>query len=220
VSGAREVVLARIRAALCDVPADEQAAPPTAFVLGDDGLEEPAFVLRSRFAARVEDYGARVTRVSVAPAAIRAAVAQACVRHGIRRLAVPGDVPVEWLPPGIELLADEPGAPLSRATLDETGAVLTGCAGAIAQTGTIVLDGGPGQGRRALTLLADVHVCVVLVEQIVGDVSEALAAVGAVLGQTRRPVTLVSGPSATSDIELERVEGVHGPRRMEIVLAG
>jgi L-lactate dehydrogenase complex protein LldG len=113
--------------------------------------------------------------------------------------------------------ADEPA--LSAAALDGAHGVLTTCAAAIATTGTIVLDAGPGQGRRALTLVPDLHICVVAAEQIVGGVPEAVAAMRAGV-DAGRPITLISGPSATSDIELKRVEGVHGPRRLEVVLAG
>ena len=106
------------------------------------------------------------------------------------------------------------GAELSPRELDRAGlSVLTGCALAIAETGTIVLDAGPGQGPRRLTLVPDHHVCVVTAGQLVADVPDMIAA----LPDRSRPITMISGPSATSDIELNRVEGVHGPRRLDIV---
>ena len=121
-----------------------------------------------------------------------------------------------WLPayPG-RILRDGDPAPLSVADLDEPGlAVLTGCAVAVAETGTLVLDAGPDQGRRVLTLVPDHHVCVVRADQVVAGVPDALAR----LADPTRPLTLISGPSATSDIELDRVEGVHGPRRLEVIV--
>jgi L-lactate dehydrogenase complex protein LldG len=116
---------------------------------------------------------------------------------------------------GVELVPDDP--PLAARTLDEIGAALTGCALAIAETGTIVLDGAEASGRRALTLVPDLHVCVVHEEQIVASVPDAVDRL-AEAARAGRPITLVSGPSATSDIELDRVEGVHGPRRLEVLV--
>lgn len=118
---------------------------------------------------------------------------------------------------GVRLVRDDP--PLTHRELDSLDGVITGCAVAIASTGTIVLDGGGLSGRRALTLVPDLHICVVRAEQVVGDVP---AAIGLLQGAVERgrPITFVSGPSATSDIELERVEGVHGPRRLELLVVG
>ncbi|HEX2703275.1 MAG TPA: LUD domain-containing protein, partial [Solirubrobacteraceae bacterium] len=108
--------------------------------------------------------------------------------------------------------------PLSLHQLEKVDGALTGCALAIAETGTIALDAGAGQGRRALTLVPDLHICVVSSAQIVAAVPEAIARLAIGVRETGRPLTLISGPSATSDIELERVEGVHGPRRLEVLV--
>jgi len=115
----------------------------------------------------------------------------------------------------VNLLTDEPSTDdqLSVAELDGVDGVITSCAVAIAETGTLILDGSPGQGRRVITLIPDYHLCVVAEEQIVADVPQALARLAAT-----RPLTMISGPSATSDIELNRVEGVHGPRTLEVII--
>ncbi|WP_343236415.1 LUD domain-containing protein [Streptomyces sp. Go-475] len=153
-----------------------------------------------------------MVRVPVARAAV--AVQDALVRTGARSLVVPPGLPADLIPQGPwSRLEDSP--PLTPGQLDAADAVLTTAATAIAVTGTVILDHGPGQGRRALTLLPDQHICLVREDQIVFDVPEALSRV-----DPYRPLTLVSGPSATSDIELDRVEGVHGPRTLDIIVIG
>jgi L-lactate dehydrogenase complex protein LldG len=218
-SDAREKILAAIRTANTaagSAPAPPSAAtttttPPLAGPLAAARASPPAGALVDLLAERVGDYQATVTRIAD-EAAIADAVAAILHRHGAQRIAVPSGLPRTWRPTRAELVADDP--PIDHRTLGALDGVLTGCALAIAETGTLVLDAGRTQGRRALTLLPDLHVCVVFGEQIVPDVSDAVDA----LATTRRPITLVSGPSATSDIELQRVEGVHGPRRLEVVL--
>jgi len=182
-----------------------------------------------RFVERVGEYRATVERVSGRE--LPAAVGAACRSLQVRRLAVPGDLPEGWLSEvedGVEVLrdgrSDHGNAPgpdsgaLSIHDLDRCQGILTGCAVAIAETGTIILDGGPAQGRRALTLVPDLHFCVVRADQVVDLVPEAMAQLGDTVRQEGSPLTLISGPSATSDIELDRVEGVHGPRTLHVFL--
>jgi L-lactate dehydrogenase complex protein LldG len=196
------------------------------------------------FAERAADYRAVVERV--AEADLPAAVARALA--GVPTFMVPDGLPPEWLagvshddlaervaghpvgatdgdpaarmegdptglPVGDRIVRDDP--PLSARELDQIAGVLTGCAVAIAETGTIILDHGPGQGRRALTLVPDFHLVVVRADQVAADLPDAIARL-----DPARPHTLISGPSATSDIELIRVEGVHGPRNLHILIAG
>jgi L-lactate dehydrogenase complex protein LldG len=163
-----------------------------------------------RFIDRVADYRATIERTTVDQ--LPNAIAARFESHGARRIATPAGVPDVWFAAtAAERVSDDP--PLSHEALDGLDGTITGCAAAIAETGTIVLDAGPDQGRRALSLLPDLHVCVVRVDQVVGTVPEALARL-----DPRRPQTWISGPSATSDIELQRVEGVHGPRRLAVIL--
>jgi len=211
---AREEVLARVREALRDIPAEER--PDDVPVARDDrtggGATPEERVVR--FAERVADYRARVQRVSRAE--LPTAVEHALEARGAYRVVVPPDLPAEWRPADAELLVD---GELANDVLDAADGVLTGCALGIAETGTIVLDAGARQGRRAITLLPDYHLCVVEAEQIVETVPEAIAALD-LAAREHRPITFVSGPSATSDIELSRVEGVHGPRTLEVLVVG
>jgi L-lactate dehydrogenase complex protein LldG len=206
----REEILARVRRGLADVPAGE--APADVAVAREYREREPDGAFE-RFLERVADYGAGV-RVC-APAELAEAVGEACAVHGIARAVVPPDLPASWLPPGFEAVPDET---LDVRELDRIGAAITGCALAIAETGTLVLDAGPRQGRRALTLVPDFHLCVVEEAQVVDGVPAAMRLLAENLPGERRPVTVVSGPSATTDLELSRGEGVHGPRTLELVV--
>lgn len=212
-SAARTEILRRIKGALRNVPADE--APDDVPVEHDYrhvGTSDQHEIV-AHFAERVTEYKA-VVRLATR-GELRATIAAACTARGVRRLVVPLDLPADWAPDGVELLPDEL---LTYTQLDESDGVLTGCATGIAQTGTIVLDGGAVQGRRAATLLPDYHLCVVFAEQIVDLVPEAITRLASEARAAWRPITFISGPSATSDIELNRVEGVHGPRTLEVIV--
>ena len=190
---AREEILRRVRSALDGVsPAVDLPPAPRAPDRGD---------LVALFEERVADYRAIVTRCT--PADLAAAVAEAL---GSARAVVPPGlgIPVEGA------VVDDG---FTAAELDGYDAVVTRAAVGIAETGTIVLDHGPDQGRRAISLVPDLHVCIVEAGQVVADVPDAIA-----LLDPARPQTWISGPSATSDIELDRVEGVHGPRTLHVLL--
>ncbi|MFC5952378.1 lactate utilization protein C [Pseudonocardia lutea] len=200
---AREEILGRVRAALADVPAAETPAD----VAVDRPEPRPTTAVDVElFAERVADYKATVVRCT--PEDLPTHLAAAL--EGVLRLLVPADLPEELRP--ADAILDEQ---LSTAELDAVDGVLTTAALGIAETGTIVLDHGPGQGRRAATLVPDLHVCVVRTDQVVADVASAVARL-----DPTRPLTWISGPSATSDIELDRVEGVHGPRTLTVLLVG
>ena len=201
---ARDEVLGRVRTAL----AGATRTGPAAWSYGTGAVVDDVPAL---FVERVEDYRATVRRV--APDGVAAAVARALGEA--RSAVVPPDLPAEWLPDGLQPTVD--GGSLDAAALDRFDAVVTGAAVGIAVTGTIVLDHGPGQGRRALSLVPDLHVCVLRETDLVPDVPEAVARLASAVA-AGRPLTWISGPSATSDIELERVEGVHGPRTLQVVL--
>jgi L-lactate dehydrogenase complex protein LldG len=232
--GTRERVLGRVRAAIGDDVADRQqrvdaeyAALPRDYLAAHH--EPAAHDIVALFAERAADYRAVVERVpaSALPDAIarvladRAATFEPAGREDEAagpQFIVPQGLPAEWLArcaeqsPRAALITDDP--PLDTALLDAAAGVVTGCAVAIAETGTIVLDHGPGQGRRAVTLVPDFHLVVVRHDQVAADLPGAFARL-----DPARPHTLISGPSATSDIELVRVEGVHGPRTLHVLIA-
>ena len=201
---AREEVLGRVRSALAGPRRDVEVPRGYRRGGGESGTVE-------RFADRVAEYRASVGR---GEGEVPAVLGRACREAGAHRLVTPPGLPAGWRPEGVELVEDDG---LGAHELDAFDGALTGCAAAIAETGTIVLDGGPGQGRRALTLVPDLHLCVVEESQVVGLVPEAVERLAPSVREGR-PLTFVSGPSATSDIELNRVEGVHGPRTLHVVI--
>jgi L-lactate dehydrogenase complex protein LldG len=223
---ARDVVLGRIRTALRGDSGGGAHPPgdPTSGGYRTRGELDPAHLL-DLFAARLVDYRSQVRRTE--PAGLLDTVRAALAERGARRVVLPHgldlpglDQPEPGQPEpgqagtldGIELITD---SGLSAQDLDRMDAVITRAAVAIAETGTIVLDAGPGQGRRALSLIPDYHLCLIDAAQVVALVPEAVARL-----RPDRPLTWISGPSATSDIELDRVEGVHGPRTLEVILIG
>ena len=217
-SAAREEILTRIRAANQAAGRDadaEYAALPRRYLRAHH--DAAAHDIAALFAERAADYRAVVERVpesGLAPAAARVLATRVAAAPG--PVLAPAGLPAGWLAElaaEITLARDEP--PLSAAELDRAAGVVTGCAVAVAETGTIILDHGPSQGRRALTLVPDFHLVIVREEQVAADLADAFARL-----DPARPHTLISGPSATSDIELIRVEGVHGPRTLHILLAG
>jgi L-lactate dehydrogenase complex protein LldG len=210
---AREEVLARIAAA-------HRIAPPPELRYEDISREyrttsdSETAQLTELLIDRLVDYRALVRQCSADDLA--AEIADALADRGAHTVVVPSGLDSLWTA-GFSgsVLTDGLLAHYQRTVseLDSLGGVITGCAVAIAQTGTLILDGSPGQGRRVLTLIPDYHLCVVFADQIVADVPQALARL-----EPTRPLTMISGPSATSDIELNRVEGVHGPRTLEVII--
>lgn len=231
---ARVAVLGRIRTALRDVP---DAADPNDTTVDRDYRRTDDRDLATRlalFCERLDEYRATVHRCG--PDDVAATIAAICAERGARRLIVPPDLPDAWWPASaadsgatdgsvtddrnadggsaVTVIADQRA---STAELDTVDGVITGCAVAVAETGTIVLDAGVGQGRRAITLVPDLHVCVVRADQVVALVPEAVERLRDAVERSQ-PLTWISGPSATSDIELSRVEGVHGPRQLHVLL--
>ncbi|MGC9220203.1 MAG: LutC/YkgG family protein [Solirubrobacteraceae bacterium] len=223
-SDARTEVLARIRAALgadrgagFDVGFERAGcdALPDAVRTGSyerGGTLSPQAVL-DLFEQRVSEYRATVRRVSEATVATVAG--EVCRDLGVQQLATPAEVPAGWRPAGVRIIEDHG---LKARELDAVDGALTGCAVAIARSGTIVLDGQGLSGRRLLTLVPDTHICVVYARQVTETLPQALERVGEAVRMHHAPITLISGPSATSDIELARVEGVHGPRNLVVLL--
>jgi L-lactate dehydrogenase complex protein LldG len=205
----RDVVLARIKAGLSEIPPDER---PDDVGIPRDYLRTLDSDVVERFVERISEYKTTVRRVAATD--IADAASEQLRSRNLRRIAVPPDLPDEWRPSEAELVS----ATLDPRALDVVDGALTGCALAIAETGTIVLDGGARQGVRALSLVPDYHLCIVEEEQVVGTVPEAMALIAASIRRMLRPVTFISGPSATSDIELSRVEGVHGPRTLDVLV--
>ena len=206
----REAILARIRAA---VPERAAVEVPRAYRRG--GSLDAAAV-RALFVERVRDYEATVV-VAEDPVV---AAGEALATARARRVGIASDLETALRPCGsehhaLELVVDSGLGPVE---LDALDGALTTCVAACAETGTIALDGGPGQGRRALSLVPDLHVCIVPATAIVETVPELIARLEQSV-RAGQPVVLVSGPSATSDIELNRVEGVHGPRRLVVIVA-
>jgi L-lactate dehydrogenase complex protein LldG len=217
-ASAKETILWRIRRATRDVPQEERpedVSVECGYRREDDAPREE---IVERFAESVAEYEATVHRVQAddLPGTIEGMLG----RRGVKRLVIPPYLPREWIPEGVETLRDAARPRLTKEELDTSDGVLTGCALGIAQTGTIVLDSGRAQGRRALTLLPDYHLCVVREDQIVGLVPEAFSELEETVKGEGRAITFISGPSATSDIELDRVEGVHGPRTLEVLIVG
>lgn len=206
----RERILGRVRRALADAPADE--VPVARDYLREHGRRTTAQTVEL-LAENLADYRAVVHRC--ADGELPALLAGLLSARGSRSVVVPPGLPPGWLAEaGARTVPDE--AASTAPELDRVDSVVTGCAVAVAETGTIVLDGSPDQGRRRITLVPDHHICVVRVPgQVVSSVPQALERL-----DPARPLTWISGPSATSDIELDRVEGVHGPRTLEVVLVG
>lgn len=212
---ARDRVLSAVRAALADLPAAdpgqieaEHAALPREYRRD----RSPDAQTVDLFVERVEDYKAEVRRVN--EAGLPALVAEILQSWGVQRVGVPAALPQRWLTAvdaAVDIVRDD--SSLSPDVLDSFDAAVTGAELGIAETGTFVLASGGEQGRRALTLVPDRHLCVLWAQDVVASVPEAMARLA-----PTRPLTFVSGPSATSDIELSRVEGVHGPRTLAVVV--
>ena len=214
---ARAEILGRIRSALGrdgSLPSAQQAwqAIPREYKLA--GQLNPARRM-DLFVDRLHDYGVHVTHCR--SHAIAAAIAERFRARNKRTILVPREIDQTWLSEAeedIHFLTDES---LSYEQLDHCDGVLTGCVLGIAETGTLGISHGSANGRRALTLIPDYHLCVIDANSVMETVPEAFQALEA---YKDRPITLISGPSATADIEMTRIQGVHGPRVLDVLIAG
>ena len=210
-SDARNAILERIRSSIGDseraaVTADSARIART-FRQGSPASREE---IVSLFEERLSDYGATVDRVGETEVA--ALIRRILAERGNPRMVVPPGLPTTWIPEGVNLEVDHNFSPRQ---LDGFEGVLTGASLGIAETGTVVLQGGAGQGRRALTLVPDFHLCALRSNDVIATVPEAIARLAPTAYQ---PTTFISGPSATADIEMTRIKGVHGPRSLHIIL--
>lgn len=208
---AKAAIMQRLRTALAVNPIEAVEVPRNYISSGEH--EAGSGPVIEVFADALRDYKANV--VQVKPEGVGEAIAQAL--DDLQRIVVPAGLPQEWVEAleGREVITDTAEKPLSNHELDQVDAVVTASRCAVSHTGTIMLDGAADQGRRAITLVPDTHVVVVRAEDVYPTVPQAVA----VLGQNpTRPTTWIAGPSATSDIELIRVDGVHGPRNLHVVI--
>jgi L-lactate dehydrogenase complex protein LldG len=210
-SAAKQEILARIRAGLKQQDRDRTQEYGSIVRTYDQGVGSDRERRLALFAERLEDYDAEVHRCGEENVA--AVIAEALGRRGKRCLLTASNVPEAWRPAGFHFVQDRN---LSYSEIDSSEGVLTMCAVAIAMTGTIVLRHSSEEGRRALTLIPDYHLCVVRESQVVETVAEGIRLMR---GFHPFPITTISGPSATSDIEMTRIKGVHGPRILEVILA-
>lgn len=209
----KEAMLASIRAAVADSPlrGAEPNSPSTPAPAPVPAVHPSARAESIElFVERIADYKATVVRCG--PNEVAASVARLLSAAGSRSVVVPADLPAAWLPTDVTPIIDHQ---LSHADIEGCDTVITGAALGIALTGTLILDGAATQGRRVLSLLPDHHICVIREDQVRATVPAAVAEM-----VPSRPSTFISGPSATSDIELDRVEGVHGPRRLDVIVVG
>ncbi len=214
-SNSRDQILMRIKQALGDRTDDSDDKIVREY---NQKSNLSAEEITGLFEERVNEYRAVTKRIieDELPGELQ----KLCEDAGVKTMVLPTGINESWLSDlsePVTLLRDQPDR-LSKQELNECDAVLTGCFLGVAQTGTIILNAGPGQGRRVLTLLPDFHICVIRQNQIVGMLPEAIRKLDQTVSESGAPVTFISGPSATSDIELNRVEGVHGPRNLHVFI--